>query len=588
MNPISAKGPSDRAKYREQYINALRIQASNNQLNMNANTILKQTGATPTIPTDFRGTTDKYADFEGMKILLESNLKSITNGMNASNIVAQLTPQEVSFATNAFPLIKETLAKRYALGVPADIAVQFIRDLMRKESMTRGVEFGLQQGTGEGILLSSQQILNTLASVKDYDALRVIVQQAPNSSVRSRALSEISQTSSLLPSQSDLSRLDNLSDAETEAQIDEIFSEYYSDFPTTSQLQEAIDELQVAIQARDARATEQEIMDIMELISQSEETKTTLKTTLQEIRRSPEESEEEEVKSEVSDLFAPAEEELLSSDDSAFLGMTISQKQQRIKVLLQQYPDLELANTSSGVKNGQPVNGDTSTSQYPKGDTNLTQLYYQIPQDKRALPSDPTSATTQETGETTEGKGMRRMKGRGLAKARVRKNRLEHLTEGAVERPKPYAPFGRYVIHKFDLEGGKLNMKTPKGGVVKELPSQKISMGLVRVLKTIGKGALPSFDEIKGLAEADKETLHKVITHSRLNDRVSVPTPQSKTDEEKLADRFDILRGEIVAGNDSKTLVKEFKILLMKLLNAGRVPRKEAHDILTDLASIGL
>jgi sulfate adenylyltransferase subunit 1 (EFTu-like GTPase family) len=149
-------------------------------------------------------------------------------------------------------------------------------------------------------------------------------------------------------------------------------------------------------------------------------------------------------------------------------------------------------------------------------------------------------------------------------------------------------PFGRFVIHKFDLEGGKLSMKTPKGGVVKEIPSQKISMGLVRVLKTIGKGSLPSFDEIKGLAEGDKETLHKVITHSRLNDKVSVPTPQSKTDEEKLADRFDILRGEIVAGNDNKALVKEFKVLLMKLLNAGRVPRKEAHDILTDLASIGL
>jgi hypothetical protein len=551
--------------------------------------ILKQTGATPTVPTDFRATTEKYADFEGMKILLESNLKSITNGMNASSIVAQLTPQEVSFATNAFPLIKETLSKRYALGVPADIAVQFIRDLQRKEAQTRGVEFGIQQSTGEGILLSAQQILNTLASVKDYDALRVIIQQAPASSVRSRALSEISQVSSLLPSAGDLNRLERI-DPEVGSDLDEILNELLSDFPTSSQLQEAIDELQVAIRARDARATEQEIMDIMELISQSEETKTTLKTALQEIRRSPEESEQEEVRSEVSDIDAPAEEELLSSDDTAFLGMTISQKQQRIKVLLQQYPDLELANTSTGKANaGKPVNGDTSITNYPKGDANLTQLYYQIPQDKRALPSDPSSATTQETG-TTEGKGIRRMKGCGLAKAtpRVRKNRLEHLTDGVVERPKPYMPFGRFVIHKFDLEGGKLSMRTPKGGAVKELPSQKISMGLVRVLKTIGKGSLPSFDEIKGLAEGDKETLHKVITHSRLNDKVSVPTPQSKTDEEKLADRFDILKGEIVAGNDNRELVKEFKILLLKLLNAGRVPRKEAHDILTDLASIGL
>jgi len=582
MNPISAKGPSDRAKFREQYINSLRISASNNQLNQNANNILKQTGASPTVPTDFRATTEKYADFEGMKILLESNLKSITNGMNASNIVAQLTPQEVSFATNAFPLIKETLSKRYALGVPADIAVQFIRDLQRKEAQTRGVEFGIQQSTGEGILLSSQQILNTLASVKDYDALRVIIQQAPNSSVRSRALSEISQTSSLLPSAGDLNRIDNLSDAETEAQIDEIFSEYYSDFPTASQIASAEQELQVAIRARDARATEQILMGIEELISQSGETKETLRKTLAELRKAPEETEEQEVYSDLEDPNAPAEDEIIATDP--FLDMEPKEKKRHIQNILQRYPDLVLTNTT---KAGGPVNGATPINSLPNNDANLNSLYYQIPAEKRGnQPTEPSSATTKETA-TTEGKGMR-MKGRGLARARVRKNRLEHLTDGAVEKPKPYAPFGRYVIHKFDLEGGKLNMKTPKGGVVKELPSQKISMGLVRVLKTIGKGNLPSFDEIKGLAEGDKETLHKVITHSRLNDKVSVPTPQSKTEEEKIADRFDILRGEIVAGNDNKALVKEFKILLMKLLNTGRVPRKEAHDILTDLASIGL
>jgi hypothetical protein len=149
-------------------------------------------------------------------------------------------------------------------------------------------------------------------------------------------------------------------------------------------------------------------------------------------------------------------------------------------------------------------------------------------------------------------------------------------------------PFGRYVIHKYELEGGKLSMKTPKGGIVKELPTQKISMSLAKVIKNIGKGVMPTFDSIKDLSETDKDTLHKVIHHSRMTDRVSVPTPQSKTDEEKLADRFDILKGEIVAGNDNKQLVKEFKVLIVKLMNAGRLPRKEAHDILTDLASIGL
>jgi hypothetical protein len=571
MNPQTRKTPTDQSKYNEQYLNALRIQASNNQLNQNANVILRQTGATPTVPTDFRGTTEKYADFEGMKILLETNLKSITNGMNASNIVATLTPAEVQFASNAFPLIKETLSKRYALGVPAEVAVQFIRDLQRKEAQTRGVEFGLQQGTGNDILLSAQQILGQMVSKADLDALRRVLQSAPATPARRQVEEDIRDIERMLPSQSDFNKLQG-EDPEFGLSISQVFNELLDELPTSAQVQASIVPLETAIRAGDVRAVEQAEISLHNIMAQDPDTVSETVRSIQEIRRARPLPSAEEM-SMISDLTtAPAETELTIAQVYPQNGTT-EQKKRYIKQMLQKYPDLELTSMS-----GRTITADSTL---PRSHAELNYLNDQI-----KVPSQP-SQPSPETDDD-KGKGLKRMKGKGLAQPRVRKNRLEHLTDGVVERPKPYMPFGRYVIHKYDLEGGKLSMKTPKGGNIKELPSQKISMGLVKVLKSIGKGALPSYDEIKGLGETDKETLHKVITHSRLNDKVSVPTPQSKTEEEKIADRFDILRGEIVAGNDNKQLVKEFKVLLMKLLSAGRVPRKEAHDILTDLASIGL
>lgn len=571
MNPQTRKTPTDQSKYNEQYLNALRIQASNNQLNQNANMILRQTGATPTVPTDFRGPTEKYADYEGMKILLETNLKSITNGMNASNIVASLTPAEVQFASNAFPLIKETLSKRYALGVPAEIAVQFIRDLQRKESMTRGVEFGLQQGTGNDILLSAQQILGQMVSKADLDALRRVLQSAPATPARRQVEEDMRDIERMLPSQSDFNKLQG-ENPEFGLSISQVFNELLDELPTSAQVQASIGPLETAIRAGDVRAIEQAELSIHNIMAQDPDTVSETVRSLQEVRKARPLPSGEEM-SMISDLTtAPAETEQTEIQVYPQNGTT-EQKKRFIKQMLQKYPDLELTRMNGAII--------TADSKLPATHAELNYLNDQI------KPPSPPSQPVAEEGDD-KGKGLKRMKGRGLAQPRVRKNRLEHLTDGVVEKPKPYMPFGRYVIHKYDLEGGKLSMKTPKGGNIKELPSQKISMGLVKVLKSIGKGALPSYDEIKGLGEPDKETLHKVITHSRLNDKVSVPTPQSKTEEEKIADRFDILRGEIVAGNDNKQLVKEFKVLLMKLLSAGRVPRKEAHDILTDLASIGL
>ena len=43
----------------------------------------------------------------------------------------------------------------------------------------------------------------------------------------------------------------------------------------------------------------------------------------------------------------------------------------------------------------------------------------------------------------------------------------------------------------------------------------------------------------------------------------------------------------LLAGNDNPDLIKDFKFLLMKLMTNGRIPRREGHDILSDLASLG-
>jgi hypothetical protein len=67
MNP-PLKNPLDASKFREQYLSSLRLMASNNQRNYNANQIYAQTGQTPNVIPDTRTSTEKMADIEGLRM----------------------------------------------------------------------------------------------------------------------------------------------------------------------------------------------------------------------------------------------------------------------------------------------------------------------------------------------------------------------------------------------------------------------------------------------------------------------------------------------------------------------------------------
>jgi len=564
MNP-PRKNPTDGDKYRQQYINALRLQASNNQLNANANMILKQTGATPTKPTDFRTTTERYADYEGKKILLETQLRELTDGTSASQIAQGLTPEEVVFALNAFPTIKEYFSTKYALGVPAPIAIDYIRRLLAKENITRGVEFGLQQSTGQGILLHADQILYRMPTITQIDELNRLLRNLQDSPALRQVAEDLRTLERMLPSANELTRLDRLGADEADDFIREL-DELYRGVPSRDDFEGFSNRLEVV--RGDPRATERELMSIDAQLRQPPAVARDAMSLREQIRRSTPEPEEDEgsVRSDLTtETTLPAVSSIALTEWSNGRGnpaFSLERKKQILNTWWESNRDAVLT-TASGKQL-------SYGSKLPNSHADLDALH--------------ASAVAQQSSSQPAGNA-----GRGLAKApRVRKNRLAHLIEGVVEKPKPYVPFGRFVIHRYDLDSGKLNMKTPKGAVIKEIPSQKISQGLAKIFQSLGKGLLPDYDKVNGLKDEDKEVLHKVITHSRMTDKVSVPTPKSKTTEEQMADRFDILKGEIVAGNDNPKIVKEFKVMLMKLINTGRIPRREAHEILTDLASMGV
>jgi hypothetical protein len=159
-------------------------------------------------------------------------------------------------------------------------------------------------------------------------------------------------------------------------------------------------------------------------------------------------------------------------------------------------------------------------------------------------------------------------------------------TSHKVEKVPSYIEFGKHLLHQHNLLGGILQIRRHSGNIINELPRQAIGGKLKNVLiKLTGTGS-PSFEDINELNTHEKEILNKVVKHCKIDQRLLVPTPD-KTKEEQDMNRLQILSGEITAGQNNPQVVRELKTLLLRLKNSGRIPKREAHEIMEDLLALG-
>jgi hypothetical protein len=149
-----------------------------------------------------------------------------------------------------------------------------------------------------------------------------------------------------------------------------------------------------------------------------------------------------------------------------------------------------------------------------------------------------------------------------------------------------HVPFGKYIINKNRLDDDIFSFKHVKGYGVKGYPSKKISRNLSNVIKTIIGGGVPKFNELSNLSEDEKNYLHTVTSKAGIMDKLSVPTPSKDTMEQDIH-QFEVMKGEILAGNDSSVLIKKFKLLLLKLSKNGTLPKRECQEIMEDLIQLG-
>lgn len=571
----------DMATARNSYLANLKLRAELDDKNLQANKIYIKTGQLPQEPTDQRTLSEKLADTERMKIDLRSKLLAITDGFEAGKIVEGLTPDQLIFLTQHFEPIKEQMKKSYSVGVLAPIFIDYLTKFIDKFEMTKGVEMGLQQTSANEMIANQRLILDNMASksdINDIDDLisQLGIQHSNMGKSINTSLRELQEILDYLPET--LAEIEKADNSVMKSQMMEMLNAIVSELPSKVELHQALGVLNRDIQARDRQAIGETISRLDELLSTGgdiREEMAILKAYVNEAK-SGQPIDVEAIKGVPQALVYNQDQTAIQNTYRRFDHPTLSTIATLKDYITTRFPIIQA--DEGGISKNQFVR-NIAGRDYSALNKAQAQDVVKAINDRLRLKG---------WGEPNPPGVGRGIKGRGVA-VRVRPSQVLKTdidySMGISESPK-FIPIGRYLINKRQLDKDIVAIKRKGGSVINTLPSQRVSRRLGNVIRKVVGGAIPSYDDFNELSNEDKIFLDKVAKETRIDDKLSIPAPK-KSDEDKDINQFEILRGQILAGNDNPDVVKKFKSIILKLSNNNLIPKGQVRDLLLDLTTLG-
>lgn len=639
---------SQAAEYRKRYLASLALEAQNDAYNLQANQVYKRTGQVSQLP-DTRSTTEKLADIERLRVDLRAGLKQISDSISIEQTLSELDNDEVIFVTQQLPAIIADLKPQFSKGVPSRALLRYIRDLRRRFLQTNGVSFAAQEATAQQILNAIQAGVNVMGANGGPFAIAGTssVPQTPIAPPSfgpeetpaspqvnlEELLKKQAETSATSTTPSSGKKYKRKTKAEKEAEL-EVEARNWLDNkgdldepygpgkrPLFASLASEVQDKVYEIQAREWIATDknrrqpwdtlnpivQNKISQLENLKKPPAKKDTTPTVEIKYRNDP------DAKRSAEQWGPPNMEEWAIFPKQGAFGKDYPDAESISVQFLKwwaaaQSPEIQEAfvpNWKSkrslitlktaltpGANKKVAMKPDTSTTDIGidpfsksfegKGIKPVppSSKYRTLPIENRRVGNSPASRFP--VGREILGYGLKLPQ----KPQKVKSIQLDMSKGLAYEASPTYIPFGKYAINPSKLSSGVFEMKTLKGGKVNKYPVRKLSPSLTKVMNRIVSGRGIDDYDFNEMDLEDQNFLYDLTNDAKINDRIHLPTPKRSKDGEE-ENRFEILKGQIISGNDNKELIKDFKKMLVKFSDDGRIKKAEAREILMDLAAMG-
>jgi len=556
-----------RNERRKEYFDVLKLQESNNDFNFQANALYAQSGI-PQQPTDNRTSDEKMRDIEGIKQAVRKSLSmEIMDSTQANKVVQNISSDDLKYLSNRINDIIKYTKRKWSSGVNATIFMgilkQYASEAVKMQSTSDLLDIA---STGLKRVGSVRAEDGRVADSRSYDDVVADI-QGLKQMVRNKlgSIMDSTQANDVVESLEDNNRLIYLSN-----RIDDIIR-------TSKWTGRMNASIFLTIFDNYILRENNEIINF----KQGDDDDSKLNFGF--------EDDEDDINMAEED-FQPAE--IIDRDGTLPLGY-------KQKTEVENLSNNEINEYIDSFKKGEFKNNDIRELM-KRMDINKTSRV----NDKKAFfirYDNFIFNSLQEQGNDGDirGRGVKafKMKGRGVGRpvtrnyeGSTRPVRSDVLTADDIDGVNVIIPrfstFGHHLINKRQLDKNIISIKTIKGGSINGLKSQKCSAKMAHILRDIVGGSIPTESAINKLDDAEKEYLYKVASTSGFINKLQIQAP-NKSKEDKEIDTFQLMKGQILCGNDNKEYIKKFKMMIMKLEKNGLLPTKDAKEVLYEMLLLG-
>lgn len=146
-----------------------------------------------------------------------------------------------------------------------------------------------------------------------------------------------------------------------------------------------------------------------------------------------------------------------------------------------------------------------------------------------------------------------------------------------------YISFGKFAINMRQLKKCVLQVVYKSLAVNPNFPPKKISTELQQYLFELLANKKSMMSLYKHIPEEEKIMLERLAVFSGVFDKLNIPKINALEKDNEEMERFKMLHGEFIAGNDNASMIRELRNLILKFLAESKITKAKAYDYLLEL-----
>ncbi len=142
-----------------------------------------------------------------------------------------------------------------------------------------------------------------------------------------------------------------------------------------------------------------------------------------------------------------------------------------------------------------------------------------------------------------------------------------------------YVEFGKFIIH-MDFLNANIFLVKYKSYAPTKLKRRKVSDLFVSILQDVINNKSINYELISNLKETEKDLFNSLMKSSGVDKVLKYNAKKTEDNAEKLKNKFNIIRGSIIAGNDNPENKEDLIIIVKKLYQLKEIDNEKMNNIL--------